>query len=219
MPGQHRAVRRLDDEGRRRQVALADPQLHHLRVVAPAIRHEADLARADAADPGRQRGGEIDGGGATRVSAMGAGGSRGVWHAAGAPRGAVARRGPCLPGPGPLGMAATLPRSAPHVQARRIPRTPRATVARRSRTADVFSTFQKFLKLLYRESRPLGRRPDRARQSRSADPRPRAVRVHGRVPHRVPGLLDRAGELPRRAGRPLARHGPPGLHGPVQVLD
>ena len=54
VPGQHRPVRRLDDEGRRRQVALADPQLHHLGVVPPAVGDLTDLARADAAHAGRQ---------------------------------------------------------------------------------------------------------------------------------------------------------------------
>ena len=55
------------------------------------------------------------------------------------------------------------------------------------------------------------RRVADARRSGCRRSRPGAVRVHHRVPHRLSCLIDRARELSRRAGRPVARHRPLGL--------
>ncbi len=60
MSRQHRPVGGFHDEGRRRQVAFADPELHHIGIVPSAIRDEADLARADATHAwGKQTGGVL----------------------------------------------------------------------------------------------------------------------------------------------------------------
>ncbi len=52
------AIAYLDHEGWGGQVALADPQLDHLGVVAAEVGDQADLAGADAEHPRRQRAGE-----------------------------------------------------------------------------------------------------------------------------------------------------------------
>src|SRR5882757_4594595 len=46
--------------------------------------------------------------------------------------------------------------------------------------------------------------------------RPRAIRFHDVISHRVSRVLDRACELPRGAGSAVARHQARGLYQPVQ---
>ena len=57
--GEHRGMRRRDDEGRRGQVTFADPELDHVRIVAPAVGDQADLAGGDALDAGGKAGGQV----------------------------------------------------------------------------------------------------------------------------------------------------------------
>ena len=54
---------------------------------------------------------------------------------------------------------------------------------------------------------------------RRIDAGPAAVRLHGQLPHHLPGDLDRPRELPRRARGPLAGHRPQRLPRPLQLLE